>query len=100
MGALELDSAGAVTRSKFAELPAVGGWGLRPLELATLRLQTMLGVSLANWNDLQPVDDRCLTQLGGLVAAGPDGRMIFEHRDGGICNVCNFEKLLDALSKA
>ena len=42
----------------------------RPLELATLRLQTMLGVSLANWDELQPVDDRCLTQLGGLVRRG------------------------------
>ena len=40
---------GAVTSSKFAELPAVGGWGRRPLELATLRLQTMIGVSLGNW---------------------------------------------------
>ena len=34
------------------------------------------------------------------VATGPDGRVIFEHRDGGICNVCSFEKLLGALSKA
>ena len=42
-------SPGAVVSSKFAELPAVGGWGRRPLELATLRLQTMIGVSLGNW---------------------------------------------------
>merc|ERR1719353_328772 len=45
--ALDLDESGAVTRNAFDELPLVGGWGRRPLELATLRLQTMLGVSLA-----------------------------------------------------
>jgi hypothetical protein len=98
--ALDLDTSGQVSRNAFDELPVVGEWGRRPLELATLRLQTMLGVSLANWDELQPVDERCLTQLGGLVATGPDGRVIFEHRDGGICNVCSFEKLLGALAKA
>lgn len=93
---VEVDDAGQVVRNAFDELPLVSGWGRRPLELATLRLQTMLGVSLAHWDELQPTDERCLTQLGGLVAV-KDGKVVFEYRDGGICNVCNFEKLLEAL---
>ena len=40
--ALDLDGSGAVVENKFAELPLVGGWGRRPLELATLRLQNMV----------------------------------------------------------
>ena len=94
--ALDLDEAGGVTRNAFDELPLVGGWGRRPLELATLRLQTMLGVSLAKWDELQPTDDRCLTQLGGLVVAR-DGATVFEYRDNGICAVCDFEELVEAL---
>lgn len=94
---VDLDEDGNVVRNAFDELPIVGGWGRRPLELATLRLQTMLGVSLEHWSELQEgVDDRCLTQLGGLVAVR-DGKVLFEYRDGGICNVCSFEKLLGAI---
>ena len=94
---VDVDENGRVVRNAFNELPIVGGWGRRPLELATLRLQTMLGVSLEHWNELQQgVDDRCLTQLGGLVAVR-DEKVLFEYRDGGICNVCSFEQLLAAL---
>lgn len=98
--ALDVDGTGRVTRNAFDELPLVGGWGRRPLELATLRLQTMLGVSLSNWEELQPTDDRCLTQLGGLVAVSPSGELLYEYRDEGICNVCDFEELLKALPDA
>jgi len=90
------ETTGTVTRNAFDELPLVGGWGRRPLELATLRLQTMLGVSLARWSDLQPTDDRCLTQLGGLVIVR-DGKVLYEYRDNGICAVCDFEQVLSKL---
>jgi len=93
---LDLDGDGKVRRSAFDELPLVGRWGRRPLELATLRLQTMLGVSLASWDELQPTDERCLTQLGGLVAVR-DGAVVYEYRDNGICAACDFEELLKAL---
>jgi hypothetical protein len=96
--ALDVDEAGAVRRNSFDELPLVGGWGRRPLELATLRLQTMLGISLANWGELQPTDGRCLTQLGGVVAVAPDGRTAYEYRDTGICAVADFEEILKALA--
>ena len=38
----------------FSQLPLVGDWGRRPLELATLRLQNMVGVSLSRWGELAP----------------------------------------------
>jgi hypothetical protein len=95
--ALELDDTGAVKTNKFDELPVVASWGRRPLELATLRLQTMVGLSLARWSDLQPVNDKCLTQLGGLVVVDGDKGAMYEWRDNGICNVADFEKVLQAL---
>ena len=82
--ALDVDAAGTVTKNSFDELPVVGAWGRRPLELATLRLQTMLGISLSKWDELQPTDDRCLTQLGGLVVVR-DGSVVYEWKDNGIC---------------
>jgi len=98
--ALDVEAgSGRVTRNAFDELPLVGGWGRRPLELATLRLQTMIGVSLARWEELQPTDDRCLTQLGGLLCVR-DGATLYEYRDNGICATCDFEKLVEALDSA
>lgn len=94
--ALDVDTSGSVLKNSFNELPVVGSWGRRPLELATLRLQTMLGISLAQWDELQPSDPRCLTQLGGLVAVR-DGEVVYEWKDNGICAVAHFEDLLKAL---
>ena len=82
--ALDVDAAGKVTKNSFDELPVVGDWGRRPLELATLRLQTMLGISLSKWDELQPTDERCLTQLGGLIVVR-DGSVVYEWKDNGIC---------------
>ena len=74
-------------------------WGRRPLELATLRLQNMIGVSLPNWDALRPRDDQLavLTQLGGLAIGDGAGGLAYEWKDPGICAVCNFEDALDAL---
>ena len=52
--------------------------------------------ALARWDELQPTDERCLTQLGGLLCVR-DGKVVYEYRDDGICAVCNFEELLAAL---
>ena len=60
---LELSASGEVLGNKFDDFPLVGGWGVRPLELATLRLQNLVGVQMAHWDALKPVDDRCLTQV-------------------------------------
>eukprot|EP00554_Chaetoceros_debilis_P005445 CAMPEP_0194075358 /NCGR_PEP_ID=MMETSP0149-20130528/2390_1 /TAXON_ID=122233 /ORGANISM="Chaetoceros debilis, Strain MM31A-1" /LENGTH=368 /DNA_ID=CAMNT_0038755815 /DNA_START=40 /DNA_END=1143 /DNA_ORIENTATION=- len=70
--ALELDeSTGEVKVNKFKELPYVGSWERRPLELATLRLQNMMDISIKNWKDLAPTETALkagvLTQLGGCV---------------------------------
>jgi AhpC/TSA antioxidant enzyme len=101
--ALELAPDGTVTTNKFSELPLVGEWPRRPLELATLRLQSMLGISISKWKELAP-DDKALqagvlTQLGGcLVVDSKTGESVYEWRDPGICAVTNFEDVIKKLS--
>lgn len=92
--ALEISDDGKVAINKFDELPLVSSWGRRPLELATLRLQNMMGISIARWSDLQPGDPRCLTQLGGCALYGANGAEEFVWKDNGICGVANFEEIL------
>ena len=96
-GVVEPDGGGGAASNSFSELPLVGGWGRRPLELATLRLQNMVGVSLANWRELGAQDDRCITQLGGCALLSADGEVLYEWRDTGICNTAHFEDVLSAL---
>lgn len=90
-----------IQRNMFAELPIVGSWPRRPLELATLRLQSMLGISLANWKELAPDDEALengvLTQLGGCMVTDKNGNILYEWRDPGICAVANFEELLQKI---
>uniref|UniRef100_A0A7S2GUN5 Uncharacterized protein n=1 Tax=Helicotheca tamesis TaxID=374047 RepID=A0A7S2GUN5_9STRA len=97
--ALELDDNGSVKVNKFAELPYVGEWERRPLELATLRLQNMVDISIKNWKELAPDEDALkegvLTQLGGCVVVDREsGDVLFEWKDPGICAVANFEDIL------
>ena len=98
--ALVLDkTSGDVVTNKFTELPLVGNWPRRPLELATLRLQNMLDISIKNWKELAPNDVALeagvLTQLGGCVVFDTTtGGAIFEYQDPGICAVANFEDIL------
>lgn len=101
---IENDSASGtmkVLKNKFSDLAGVGDWGCRPLELATLRLQNMIGISLNNWDALKPTDDELqagvLTQLGGCVVIGTDGTPRYQWRDEGICHVPNFEDILKAI---
>jgi hypothetical protein len=101
--ALEIAADGSITTNKFSELPVVGAWPRRPLELATLRLQSMVGISLRNWKDLAPdeeaMDAGVLTQLGGcIVVDSATGEELFKWRDPGICAVANFEDILKKLA--
>ena len=95
--ALEIKGDGSVV-NKFDELPVVGDWPRRPLELATLRLQSMLGISIQNWNELAPDEEALeagvLTQLGGCIVTDSDGQTLFERKDTGICAVTRFETIL------
>lgn len=97
--ALEISDNGDVV-NKFSELPVVGSWPRRPLELATLRLQSMMGISIANWKELAPdeeaLDAGVLTQLGGCIVT-QNGETLFEWRDPGICAVANFEDIMEKL---
>ena len=98
--ALELDDkTGDVKINKFTELPLVGEWERRPLELATLRLQNMVDISIKNWKPLAPtqesLDAGVLTQLGGItVVDSSSGNELFQWKDPGICAVANFEQIL------
>jgi len=100
--ALVLDKYGAIERNKFSELHLFGSWKRRPLELATLRLQSMLGISLSHWQELAPnqeaLDAGVLTQLGGCIIV-EENETIYEWRDPGICAVANFEDIVRELSK-
>mmetsp|Transcript_21377 Transcript_21377/g.44577 ORF Transcript_21377/g.44577 Transcript_21377/m.44577 type:complete len:303 (-) Transcript_21377:29-937(-) len=102
--ALVLDeTTGNVVTNKFAELPLVGKWPRRPLELATLRLQNMMDISIKNWKELAPNEEALsagvLTQLGGCVIFDTaKGDAIVEYKDPGICAVANFEDLLEKLN--
>ena len=84
-------------QNQFNDLPLVGGWGRRPLELATLRLQNLVGVAFQNWDALKPTDERCLTQLGGCTVVGAGGRAGYSWFDNGICDTPNFDELLAKL---
>jgi len=103
--ALELDpedDGNTVLTNKFAELPYVGSWERRPLELATLRLQSMLGISLKEWKTLAPepeaLDAGVLTQLGAcLVVEGNADNPLYQWKDPGICAVANFEDMVKKL---
>merc|ERR1740139_704121 len=80
---LSFDSEGMVVANKFDDAPLVGGWGRRPFELATLRLQNLVGLQIKYWRELKPVDDRCLTQLGGCAVVGPGGNALYSWVDRG-----------------
>jgi hypothetical protein len=102
--ALEICHDGTIV-NKFEELPLVGGWKRRPLELATLRLQNMLGISIKNWNELAPdqdaLDAGVLTQLGAcIVYDNKMDQVVYEWRDPGICAVANFEEILTKLKRS
>lgn len=101
--ALVLDEGGSgdVVTNKFTELPGVGTWPRRPLELATLRLQNMLDISIKNWKELAPneksLNAGVLTQLGGCVVCDEGGSSLYEWKDPGICAVANFEDILEKI---
>ena len=99
--ALDIADDGTIT-NRFEELPVVGGWKRRPLELATLRLQSMLGISLDKWKELAPDEEALksgvLTQLGAcIVVDNNTGEALYEWKDPGICAVANFEDILEKL---
>lgn len=92
---LELDEEQTILSNKFDEAPlGLNNWGRRPFELATLRLQSLIGIQIQNWSKLKPVDDRCLTQLGGCTVVESDGSAIYSWVDRGLCDVPDMDNLL------
>lgn len=96
-GVLELADDGSMLRNKFDDFPLLGGWGRRPLELATLRLQNLASIQFKYWDELKPVDDRCLTQLGGCTVVGPGGEPLYSWVDQGLCDIPDMMDIIEAL---
>jgi hypothetical protein len=100
--ALELNDEGTVKVNKFNELPYIGEWKRKPLELATLRLQNMVGLSLVDWEKLKPSDDcikehGVLTQLGGVRVVDNNLNVLYEFKDEGICHTADFEQIIEKI---
>mmetsp|Transcript_27323 Transcript_27323/g.41967 ORF Transcript_27323/g.41967 Transcript_27323/m.41967 type:complete len:351 (+) Transcript_27323:26-1078(+) len=100
------DESGVVSdvENKFNSLPwGISSWKRRPLELATLRLQSMMGISLKHWEELAPKQEGLnagvLTQLGGCFVTGPAAEKVYVWKDPGICAVSNFENILRRLDQ-
>lgn len=89
----------SIVGNKFDDFPLVGGWGRRPFELATLRLQNIIGIQIKHWDALKPKDDRCLTQLGGCTVVGPGGEALYSWVDRGLCDVADMDELVEVLEK-
>uniref|UniRef100_A0A7S0LUB8 Uncharacterized protein n=1 Tax=Coccolithus braarudii TaxID=221442 RepID=A0A7S0LUB8_9EUKA len=85
-----------VIANAFDNTPLLGGWGVRPFELATLRLQNLI-MQAQNWGQLKPLDDRCLTQLGGCTVVGAGGETLYSWVDQGLCDLPDMEDLIEAL---
>jgi len=90
-------SGSGIVGNKFDDFPLLGGWGIRPLELATLRLQNIIGIQMQHWDELGPVDDRCLSQLGGCTIVGYGGKAVYSWVDRGLCDVPDMDDILDVL---
>lgn len=96
---LELDDDQNIVANKFDDAPfGVSSWGRRPFELATLRLQSLIGIQIKNWSELKPVDDRCLTQYGGCTVVEKGGNAIYSWVDRGLCDVPDMHDILEVLS--
>ena len=86
-----------VVANAFDDTPLVSSWGVRPFELATLRLQNLVSLQAKHWGALKPTDERCLTQLGGCTVVGSGGECLYSWVDRGLCDVVDFESMLESL---
>ncbi|KAJ1440225.1 hypothetical protein B484DRAFT_391408 [Ochromonadaceae sp. CCMP2298] len=83
-----------LTEEAFAKTPPESG--LRPFELATLRLQTGLHIVL-NWGTLGPKNGDMFTRMGGVFVL-VDGQPTYQHYDLGILTYAPRDELLAALA--
>lgn len=72
------------TQLSAADFDKVGSDGLRPFELATLRLQNMVGGIIPLWSELAPEDPELVIQQGGTVVVSSAGDEIYRYSDAGI----------------
>jgi len=86
----------SVAGSKVWDDRGFGETGLRPFELATVRLQNMVSGIIGNWGDLKPEDDELLVQQGGAVVLDDKGEAVYFYRDKGILTYVPLEDALVA----
>jgi hypothetical protein len=94
---LELGPNNSILKNKFDDFPMLSSWGRRPFELATLRLQNLIGIQFKNWDALKPDEPQCLTQLGGCAVVGGGGEPLYSWVDRGLCDLPDFQELIDSL---
>jgi len=73
-----------------------GETGLRPFELATVRLQNMVSGIIGNWGTLKPPDDELLVRQGGAAVVDGSGEAVYFFRDKGILTYAPVEDVLAA----
>ena len=94
---LDLGRNNSILKNSFDDFPLLGSWGRRPFELATLRLQNLIGIQFKNWDALKPDEPQCLTQLGGCAVVGGGGEPLYSWVDRGLCDLPDFQELIDSL---
>lgn len=77
-----------------------GETGLRPFELATVRLQNMVSGIIEHWDELKPPDDELLVQQGGAVVLRNGGEAVYYYRDKGILTYVPLEDALVGMRSA
>lgn len=78
---------------------SIGKDGIRPMELATLRLQNMVDGIIKNWDELAPTDDQLFVQQGGTVIFD-DQKPTYVYKDRGILTYTPIDEVLSTLGCA
>ena len=78
----------------------VGRAGVRPFELATLRLQNMVQGILQNWEALAPADPSLFIQQGGTLVYDWKGELIYRYADEGVLVYTPADEMLAAIGEA
>lgn len=93
----------SIRHDNFKHLPWVGTrWARRPLELATLRLQNLMGFTVRHWKHVMPdetaLQHGILTQQAAcLVYDTMTQRPCYVWRDEGNCHVADFQDMIAQL---
>ena len=85
---LELGPDNSIQRNRFDDFPLLSSWGVRPFELATLRLQNLVGIQFNHWEALKGPMNR--SALRSWAAAWSSVTLESHYTRGwtGVCVMC------------